>query len=181
MRVEEVVIDAATALVHSIRGGVLQGVVKECAGVVAVLCACPKVYAPSHGPSCGVIATELEAVDSGIKVFASGINLVEGVEAHQMALVAMSVLTAGIARIFPFAEDLRVAVYQTCPPVSGIGFSGKSKVEFCVPVLNLFKPFRVKFAFVAQHFNGFKGVLEEFAAELLAVCRSVLAAGTMLR
>jgi len=91
VRVEQVLVEAA-ALHRGLRGAhEIEKILDDFVGVVAVQHAGPEIDLPTHGPTGGFVAAELEGAGDGAEKFGRGVggDLVAGVEAVKVGEVAV--------------------------------------------------------------------------------------------
>ena len=166
MRVVEVVVDTTFILVGVVGGGVFEGIVEDATRVVTILGACPEIHLPSHGPSGSSIATKGECIDSRLEIIVTTFHLVERIEAHEVAHVAVSLVARNaVGSIFPLFEEFGAFVDAEilCPvaPIAFILFDVQTLVGLFYVVLELCHVSSGESqAFCAQNVDGFKRDLE---------------------
>ena len=92
MGVVEIIIDTSAILVGVVGGGVLEGIVEDATSVVTIFGTCPEIHLPSHGPSRSSVTAKGEGIDGRLEIIIATFHLVEGIEAHEVAHVAVSLV-----------------------------------------------------------------------------------------
>ena len=92
MGVIEIIIDTSAILVGVVCRGVLEGVVENATSVVTIFGARPEIHLPAHGPTSSFVTTKGESIDRRLEVIVATLHLVEGIEAHEVAHVAVSLV-----------------------------------------------------------------------------------------
>ena len=186
VRVVEVVVDTTFILVGVVGGGVFEGIVEDATRVVTILGACPKIYLPSHGPSGSSITAKGECIDRRLEIIIATFHLVERIEAHQVAHVAVSLVARNaVGSIFPLFEEFGAFVDAEilCPvaPIAFILFDVQTFVGLFYVVLELCHVSSGESqAFCAQNVDGFERDLEVGSDQLLCVCRAVFSCMVVL-
>ena len=131
----EVIVHASGILVGAVRGAVLQGILQDDVGMVAIVSASPEVDLPTHAPSRGGVAAQFQAVDGRHEIGTGGTYLTKRIERHEVTHVAMAgVLRHVVGRVFPFAQQ-QVAFLNSVARVRPAGVERGGGVGFGVQSL----------------------------------------------